>query len=134
MLKPNSKIIAEELVKSFNEGKVVYCRFGKQYIQNLEKQINSVLNNNTQVSTSLKSATFLINIKKLIKDHNIDSEHNFSKLRTKSNVAKTNEGPPLPYYYPENENDNTIIFESRFESGNLLAAVKVSDNEYDMIL
>ena len=29
MVKPNSKIIAEELVKSFNEGKVVYCRFGK---------------------------------------------------------------------------------------------------------
>ena len=94
MVKPNSKLIAEELVKSFNEGKVVYSRFGKQYIQNLEKQLNSIVSNNTQVSTSLKSATFLINIKKLIKEHNIESEHNFSKLRTKTNVSKTNDGPP----------------------------------------
>ena len=96
--------------------------------------MNSIVNNNTQVSTSFKSAMFLINIKKLIKEHNIDSEHNFSKLRTKTNVSKTNDGPPLPYYYPESESDNTLVFESRFESGNLLSAVKISDNEYDMIL
>ena len=37
VVKPNSKFIAEELVKSYNEGKVVYCWFGKQYILNLEK-------------------------------------------------------------------------------------------------
>jgi cytosolic carboxypeptidase protein 2/3 len=28
----------------------------------------------------------------------------------------------------------TLQFESRFESGNLLAALKISDNEYDLIL
>jgi hypothetical protein len=28
----------------------------------------------------------------------------------------------------------TLIFESRFESGNLLAAIKISDREYDLIL
>jgi hypothetical protein len=28
-IKPNSKFIAEELVKAYNEGKVVYSRFGK---------------------------------------------------------------------------------------------------------
>ena len=27
-----------------------------------------------------------------------------------------------------------MIFESRFESGNLLGAIKISDNEYDLIL
>lgn len=27
-----------------------------------------------------------------------------------------------------------MIFESRFESGNLLAAIKITDNEYDLIL
>ena len=41
---------------------------------------------------------------------------------------------PLPYYKLEDEKDNTLIFESRFESGNLLAAIKISDNEYDLIL
>ena len=73
-------------------------------------------------------------MKKLIKEHNIESDHNFSKLRTKSSVQKNSEGPPMQYYQLENENDSTLIFESRFESGNLLAVIKVSDNEYDLIL
>lgn len=38
--------MAEEIVKLDKEGKVVYCRFGKQYINNLEKQMNSLVNNN----------------------------------------------------------------------------------------
>lgn len=42
--------------------------------------------------------------------------------------------PPLQFYTLENENDLTLLFESRFESGNLLSAWKVSDNEYDLIL
>lgn len=67
--------MAEEIVRSYNEGKVVYSRFGKQYVVNLEKQLNAIATvNQTTVSTSLKSASFLINIKKLIKDHNIESE------------------------------------------------------------
>jgi hypothetical protein len=28
-LKPNSKFIAEEMVKASSEGRLVYCRFGK---------------------------------------------------------------------------------------------------------
>ena len=43
--KANSKVIAEEIVKADKESRVVYCRFGKQYIANLEKQMNSLLNN-----------------------------------------------------------------------------------------
>ena len=31
------KYLAEELVRAYNEGKVVYCRFGRQYILNIEK-------------------------------------------------------------------------------------------------
>ena len=34
----------------------------------------------------------------------------------------------------EREEDQTLIFESRFESGNLLSSTKISDNEYDLIL
>ena len=41
---------------------------------------------------------------------------------------------PKEYYKLEDENDKTLIFESRFESGNLLGAVKISDTEYDLIL
>ena len=82
-------------------------------------------------------ATYLINIKKLIKDHNIESESkDFTKLKTTKpqSMKKKIELPPNQYYVPEGPKDKTLIFESRFETGNLLAAMKVSDNEYDLVL
>lgn len=39
-----------------------------------------------------------------------------------------------PYYVLQDETDNTVIFESRFESGNLRRAIKVEDYEYDLFL
>jgi hypothetical protein len=38
------------------------------------------------------------------------------------------------YYQKEAEDDTTLIFESRFESGNLRRAVKIGENEYNLIL
>ena len=81
-------------------------------------------------------ATYLINIKKLVRDHNIESESkDFNKLKT-TKPAKINKTclPPAPYYFPTGPEDKTLLFESRFETGNLLAAMKVSDNEYDLVL
>lgn len=39
-----------------------------------------------------------------------------------------------PYYKPTSLNDPTLIFESWFESGNLFSALKLSDNEYNLLL
>ncbi len=39
-----------------------------------------------------------------------------------------------PYYIRMNEEDNTLVFESRFESGNLRRAIQVYEYEYDLIL
>jgi len=39
-----------------------------------------------------------------------------------------------PYYTPLNENDTTLVFESRFECGNLGLAIKISDTEYNLVL
>lgn len=39
----------------------------------------------------------------------------------------------LPYYSP-GPDDKTLVFESRFESGNLSMALKVSLNEYNLVL
>ena len=50
------------------------------------------------------------------------------------NMGKSTANQPQPYYNKTDDNDKTIIFESRFESGNLLAAIKVTDSEYDLIL
>lgn len=35
-----------------------------------------------------------------------------------------------PYYTSKKESDHTLVFESRFESGNLNYAIKLSNNEY----
>ena len=41
----------------------------------------------------------------------------------------------IPFFYtPASNDDKTLVLESRFECGNLLAAIKISDNEYDLIL
>lgn len=79
-------------------------------------------------------ATYLINIKKLVQEHNIESDDkDFSKLKTKGKVGNMIM-PPSQYYIPEALNDPTLIFESRFESGNLLVAIQLSLNEYDLVL
>jgi hypothetical protein len=40
------RTIAEEIVANHKEGKLVYCRFGKKYVANLEKQLNSIIPGN----------------------------------------------------------------------------------------
>ena len=39
-----------------------------------------------------------------------------------------------PYYTKTSAADNTLIFESRFETGNLEKAVKIQPNEYNLLL
>lgn len=39
-----------------------------------------------------------------------------------------------PFYHKKNQFDRTLVFESRFESGNLAAALKVSDDDYYLAL
>ena len=40
----------------------------------------------------------------------------------------------LDNYYKLEPLEKTLLFESRFESGNLAMASKVSDNEYNLLL
>ena len=44
------------------------------------------------------------------------------------------EGEITPFYVPQGADDNTLLFESRFESGNLRRAIQVYEYEYDLIL
>jgi hypothetical protein len=39
-----------------------------------------------------------------------------------------------PYYKPQDEHDETLVFESRFECGNLDEAYQVDDFEYNLYL
>lgn len=118
----------------FDLEKIVYCRYGKDYIPAITKQAQLAANNPVLSTPGRSIATYLINIKKLVQDHNIDSEDkNFAKLKTKGSIKRI-EITPGQYYVLESSTDPTLVFESRFESGNLLAALKVSDQEYDLVL
>ena len=39
-----------------------------------------------------------------------------------------------PYYKVQDENDTTLVFESRFESGNLKRVLQITDFEYDLVI
>ena len=78
-------------------------------------------------------ASCIINIKKLIAEMEVVNKTllgsislNKAKSQSKSKVQ--------PYYVPEDENDKTLVFESRFESGNLNLAIRLSENEYNLML
>ena len=42
--------------------------------------------------------------------------------------------PANPYYVLKNQEDTTLVFESRFESGNLKRVIQIFDYEYDLVL
>ena len=129
----HSNTVTDYLINANAANRLIYCRFGEKYITDLEKRKNSVLSQSNQPHTNLGCASYLINIKKLIEEHNIDGDkRDFKSMKTKSMGKDT--GGPQQFYKPKGPDDKTLIFESRFESGNLLAAVKLSDSEYDLIL
>jgi len=84
--------------------------------------------------------------------YNLEQPHSYSAkhIPVGENGQKAEKkGPRLNRYYEnlkpyyklkdapsstKNSTDNTLIFESRFESGNLRKAVKISDTEYDLYL
>lgn len=75
----------------------------------------------------------IINIKKLIAEMEGINKSLLGSLAT--NKARSQSKPKVkPYYTPEDVNDKTLVFESRFESGNLNLAIKMSDNEYNLML
>jgi len=67
-----------------------------------------------------------MDIKKILRAASYAGEDKNAPLIEMSNVT--------PYYKPSSLQDPTLVFESRFESGNLFSALKVSDNEYNMLL
>ena len=56
------------------------------------------------------------------------------KLAKDKPKSPSNANSVRQYYEPVGPEDDTLIFESRFESGNLRRAIQVYVNEYDLIL
>ena len=67
-------------------------------------------------------------------DESISNEEIFIE-KDKEIQLNTIYGEILPYYKLKDENDKTLIFESRFESGNLLCAFRTDEeNKYQLFL
>lgn len=125
--------ISEYIIESFHKKKLIYCRYGEKYVQDLEKRKRSSLAESNLPSQNLASASYLLNIKRLIEEHNIDAEKkDFKKM--KMDKMKAADSGSQQMYKLQGPNDRTLLFESRFESGNLLAVIKESDTEYDLVL
>ena len=58
---------------------------------------------------------------------------NLVNLKKKSELGKEIKATK-DFYSPLDKFDNTLIFESRFESGNLQAAYKINDNLYQLVI
>ena len=102
-----------------------------------DTNINNSQENNTEIIINQnqqyeEESTINNNITNMTKEnsHNVRilKTGNFMRPKTVYNELK-------PYYTLKNKNDNTLIFESRFESGNLLAAFRTEDeNSYQLYL
>lgn len=75
--------INDYMINAKEANRLVYCRLGEKYVQDLEKRKNSNLIAINQPTSNLSSASYLINIKKLIEEHNIDGERrDFKSMKT----------------------------------------------------
>ena len=92
---------------------------------NKQYEEENSINNNEQ-----KDGNNNINNNKFLKTGNLANDNNNKYLRPKTVYNELK-----PYYTLKNKNDNTLIFESRFESGNLLCAFRTEDeNCYQLYL
>ena len=75
--------VNDYLINAREANRLVYCRLGEKYVIDLEKRKNSNLIAINQPTSNLSSASYLINIKKLIEEHNIDGERrDFKTMKT----------------------------------------------------
>eukprot|EP00111_Clytia_hemisphaerica_P022877 TCONS_00067323-protein len=68
---------------------------------------------------------------KVVYDNSPDPEIRYF-VNSKTDPRTTSS--PAPYYTLKDESDNTLQFESRFESGNLMRAIKTGEYEYQLWL
>jgi len=86
-------------------------------------------------SDNFKSKSINSNINYSENKSDNNSNNNDSLIEEEMNRMNTIYEGIEPYYKLKNENDKTLIFESRFESGNLLCAFKTEEeNNYQLYL
>ena len=113
----NSKIMLEKLV-------YLKTKLNKDNIIDLENIVNVKklnLNNSDDEFYDIYDNT-----------NNNDNNNNKDKNPLSDTEKKINN--LKPYYTYKDKNDLTLLFESRFESGNLLCAFKIEEKNYQLVL
>ena len=105
---------------------IVYSRFGKKFYNSNESSIWS--------NTREHSKNPILNNGKLRRMIRQNDAENFFQQYKHSPKTFLNLHNQKPYYAPRDKSDQTLVFESRFESGNLSLAAKISDEEYNLVL
>ena len=90
---PPASTINDYLINAKEVNRLVYCRFGEKYVTDLEKRRNSNITSLNQPLPSLSSASYIINIKKLMEEHNIEGEKRDFKTMKTGQMGK-NQGTP----------------------------------------
>ena len=109
-------------------------------LDNLNNNENNEHINNNHLQENINQNLENGDLEKNQNDNNNNNNNNQitknnSTLNNKIQRPKTVYNELKPYYTLKNKNDNTLIFESRFESGNLLCAFRTEDeNSYQLYL
>lgn len=69
-----------------------------------------------------------------MKDQRLDLENIINLKRKGDEPINPKNKEVKPYYNKIDDRDTTLIFESRFESGNLLTAYKISESNYQLVV
>ena len=102
------------------------------FIGNNKTQEN---NSNNNIETNKKTENGISRNNIIISNNNSISNNSQFRKNSKIQRPQTVYHELKPYYTLKNKNDNTLIFESRFESGNLLCAFRTEDeNSYQLYL
>ncbi len=103
------------------------------YLEKNNTQENNKIEINKQSDMDISRNAILQNSHLSSKVHQLKKK--VTLLHNKLQRPKTVYHELKPYYTLKNKNDNTLIFESRFESGNLLCAFRTEDeNSYQLYL
>ena len=77
--------VNDYIINAEEADRLVYCRFGKKHIEDMIKRKNS---NISCLNSVPATQSYLINVKKLIEENNIDGEKkDFSKIKS-TNLGK----------------------------------------------
>lgn len=92
---------------------------------------------NTQVATAVRATNERINRDNVVEDvlERVAYDCFDTNPQTRDReLAPQQPGELPPYYVLNDANDTTLVFESRFECGNLRRAIQIYEFEYDLVL